>query len=86
MGDILTANTYQHFGRYIIGERSILTSFDPVAHDTVGAQITAQAFAAEGLDPMVITAQTARWLGRGAELGLGTNDPTSIDLQEVNLG
>ena len=86
IGDILTANTYQHFGRVVMGGRTILMSFDPVAHDTVGAQITARAFAEEGLDPMVITARTAYWLGYGAELGLGTNDPTRIDLQQVTLG
>lgn len=86
IGDVLTANTYRHFGRYIMGGRAILASFDPVAHDTVGAQISARAFAAEHLDPTVITARTNQWLGRGTELGLGTNDLGNIDIAEISLG
>jgi hypothetical protein len=85
VGDILTPNTYKHFGRYVIGGPAILMSFDPVAHDAIGTQIMTRAYAAQGLDPAVITTRTASWLGHGAKLGLGTNDPASMDVVEIRL-
>jgi hypothetical protein len=61
-------------------------SFDPMALDTIGVQIAAEAYAAEGSDPTIVTDQATPWLARAAELGLGINDPANIELVEVNLG
>jgi hypothetical protein len=86
IGDILTPETYRsHYGRLVVGGLALLTSSDPVALDTVGTQIAADAYAAEGSDPNSVTEQAAPWLGRAAELGLGTNDLENFDLVEVDL-
>lgn len=65
---------------------SILLSFDPVAHDTVGLQMLVELMSELGRDPAAPTRLANRWLENGAELGLGTNDPDSMDLVEVSLG
>jgi hypothetical protein len=86
IGDILTADTYQsHYGRLVVGGSKLLMSFDPVALDTIGTQIAAEAYAAEGLDSADVTLQATSWLAHAAELGLGTNDMKNIDLVEVDL-
>ena len=51
----------------------------------LGARIMTKAYAAKGLDPAVITTRTASWLGHGARLGLGTDDPASMDVVEIRL-
>lgn len=87
IGDILTAGAYRsHYGRLVVGGNKLLMSFDPVALDTIGTQIAADAYAAEGSDSTVVATQAAPWLARAAELGLGTDDPETIDLMEVSLG
>ena len=86
IGDILTAGAYRSkYGRLVVGGGKLLMSFDPVALDTIGSQIAAEAYAAEGLDPSAVTTQATPWLVRATELGLGTNDPANIDWVEVNL-
>lgn len=64
---------------------SILMSFDPVAHDTVGLQVYEDALTSEGPDPETASRLAAPWLERAAALGVGTNDPDHIDLVEVRL-
>jgi hypothetical protein len=73
---------------YAVTGDSILMSFDPVAHDTVGLQMLDEVQISEGNDWKVEhTAKLAQpWLAHCAELGLGTNDPANMDLTEVNLG
>ena len=65
---------------------SILMSFDPVAHDTVGLQMLSEVLTAEGHNPESYVARADGWLANGAEFGLGTNDPGNINLAEVGLG
>lgn len=66
---------------------SILMSFDPVAHDTIGLQVIGEVLASEELSPSEATVdRSSAWLSNGAELGLGTNDPDNIELVEVRLG
>jgi hypothetical protein len=85
IGDVLTPKMYRP--RQIVGvENTILASFDPVAHDAVGLQMTSEALTAGGRNPAATTTSASLWLAKSAELGLGTNDPSSIDLQEVDLG
>ena len=84
IGDALTVCT--RFWRSAVTGDSILMSFDPVAHDTVGLLVFGEALASEGFSPGGETALAARWLENGARLGLGTNDPDSIKLVEVRLG
>jgi uncharacterized protein (DUF362 family) len=64
---------------------SILMSFDPVAHDTVGLQVFTETATAEGGNPDLATRLATPWLENGAEMGLGTNDLDSINWMEVNL-
>ncbi|MCP4537621.1 MAG: DUF362 domain-containing protein [Chloroflexi bacterium] len=65
---------------------SILMSFDPVAHDTIGLQLYNQMLMAEGGNPASVTERANAWLNASAELGLGVNDLDSIELVEVNMG
>jgi len=85
IGDALTAKTHQ--GSQAVGAgNAVLVSFDPVAHDTIGLQMTGEALVAAGRDPTAATTAASRWLANGAELGLGTDDVENIDLVEVKLG
>lgn len=61
---------------------SILMSFDPVAHDTVGLNLHNKVSTGASR----ATSLSKSWLKYGAELGLGTNDLTSIELVEVTVG
>jgi len=65
---------------------SILMSFDPVAHDTVGLQLYCDVMAAKGDDPGRATDQANTWLEESANLGVGTDDVENIDLVEVRVG
>jgi uncharacterized protein (DUF362 family) len=65
---------------------SVLMSFDPVAHDTIGLQLLVEAKVSEGFSPTPATSMANRWLENAVELGLGTNDPNHIELVEVTLG
>jgi len=65
---------------------SILMSFDPVAHDTVGLQLYNQMLTTEGDRPARATEQAKAWLESGSSLGLGVSDPDRIELVEVSLG
>ena len=65
---------------------SILMSFDPVAHDTVGLQLYCDVMTAKGDDPARATDQASTWLQESASLGLGTNDLENIDIVEIRVG
>lgn len=52
----------------------------------VGLQLYNKVLASEGGNPAAATKQADRRLEIGAELGLGTTDPDSIELVEVSLG
>lgn len=85
IGDVLTPKIGRP--RQIVGVgNTILASFDPVAHDAVGLQMTSEALAAEGRNPAAATTSASLWLATGAELGLGTDRPEHIQLVEVDLG
>jgi hypothetical protein len=64
---------------------SILMSFDPVAHDTIGLQLYSEALASEGGNPAISEKFAIPWLESGAALGLGTNDVNHMELVNVNL-
>jgi hypothetical protein len=90
VGDVLTAclrysNSFPYWDSDFTGD-SILVSFDPVAHDTVGLQLFGQLLTDDGGDPSAAIRWMTSTLVSGAELGLGTDDPENIDLVEVNLG
>lgn len=66
---------------------SILVSFDPVAHDTVGLLLLQEAMNAADENLYIAFGRTAlTWLQNSADLGLGTNDPAKIRLTRVGLG
>jgi hypothetical protein len=90
VGDVLTAclrykGSYPYWDSDWTGD-SILMSFDPVAHDTVGLQMLSQLLTDDGGNPAAITGMATPCLESGAELGLGTNDLENMELVEVNLG
>lgn len=90
IGDVLEAclrykNSYPYWSADWRGD-SILMSFDPVAHDTVGLQVFSQLFTEKGGSPAAAVAKTNPWLKSGVELGLGTNDLDNIELAELALG
>ena len=64
---------------------SIITSFDPVAHNRVGMQVLAQAMEADGVDPSMATGMGIRCPDAAAELGLGINEPDGIQWIELTL-
>lgn len=90
IGDILTAclryaGSWPYWEADFTGD-SVLMSFDPVAHDTVGLQIFSQLLTNDGGNPATAIGRANPWLENGAKLGLGTNDPDNIELVEINLG
>ena len=90
IGDMLTAclsyrGSYPYWESDWTGD-SILVSFDPVAHDTVGLQTLSQLKTDNEGNPAAILNMAAPCLESGAELSLGTNDLGNIELVEVNLG
>jgi hypothetical protein len=87
IGDVLAASTVPRSTRPYwtldaVGD-SILMSFDPVAHDTVGLQVFTEMGSSHS---RAANSNAKLWLRNGAELGLGTDDPENIDLVEINLG
>ena len=90
IGDMLTAclsyrNSYPYWESDWTGD-SILVSFDPVAHDTVGLEILSKLKTDNGRDPASNISMATPCLESGAELGLGTNDPDHMEVVEVMLG
>jgi len=90
IGDMLTAcinyrNSYPYWNSDWTGD-SILVSFDPVAHDTVGLETLSRLTTDNGGNPAAIINMATPCLESGAELGLGANDPNNMELVEVNLG
>jgi uncharacterized protein (DUF362 family) len=89
IGDALTAclkyrGSYPYWSSDWTGD-SILLSFDPVAIDTMALQMLEQLLTDEGGSPASLLAMATPCLEGGVGLGLGTNDPTNIDLKEINL-
>jgi hypothetical protein len=89
IGDMLTA-CLRYRGAWPYWESdwtgdSILMSFDPVAHDTIGLQILSQALEDEGGNPAPLLHMAESCLEGGVECKLGTNDPAHIDLREMSL-
>jgi hypothetical protein len=89
VGDMLTAcvqhgNVYPYWDSDWTGD-SILMSFDPVAHDTIGLETLVRLKTDAGLNTESTLGMATPCLESGAELGLGTNDLNNIDLVEINL-
>ena len=85
VGDVLTRDQRRDTAGYrMVGTGdSILMSFDPVAHDTVGLQLANQVLGAEGGNAEATTGQASAWLENSAQLGLGTNALDHIEWVEV---
>jgi uncharacterized protein (DUF362 family) len=85
IGDALEANLrYKNSWPYWEADwkgDSILMSYDPVAVDTVGAQILGTA-----LEDEEFTARAIAGFDEAAKLGLGTNDPANMNVIERKLG
>jgi uncharacterized protein (DUF362 family) len=87
VGDALTVNSRRDTAGYrMIGTGdSILMSFDPVAHDTIGLQLVSEVLTAEGKNSEATIDQATPWLKAATEMEVGTNDPNHIELVEVTL-
>ncbi len=89
IGDALTAcvrykNSYPYWDSDWTGD-SIYMSYDPVALDTLGLEKLSQLLEADGGDPTSIQRMAKPALDLAVELGLGTNDPANMDIEEVTL-
>jgi hypothetical protein len=89
IGDALTAclrykNSFPYWDSDWTGD-SILMSFDPVAHDTVGLQILSQLLANDEGNSAGMMLRATPCLQHSVELGLGTNDLNHIDVVELTL-
>ena len=90
IGDVLQANvkygySWPYWKADYTGD-SILMSFDPVAHDTVGFQMLTQLLTDKGGDPKAYTAMSTPCLEGAAKAGLGAYDPANFELTEVKVG
>jgi hypothetical protein len=84
IGDALTVTLGDYWDKEFAGD-SIFMSFDPVAHDAVALQLFADVRKAKGFDPTAYIERATTWLTKSTELGLGTNDPSNMELVKVNL-
>jgi uncharacterized protein (DUF362 family) len=64
-------------------QNSIIASADTVAIDHLGLQIIEEKRGENGLAPL---GDRARHVATAARMGLGTNDPTRMDMREIDLG
>ena len=90
IGDVLAAcvnyrESYPFWEQDWTGD-SVLMSFDPIAHDTVGLDILSQLQTDTGGNPAALVKLATPCVESGAELGLGTNNPENMELVEANLG
>ena len=70
--------------RTAVAGDSILVGFDPVAHDAVGLA-RYEVMAEAGVETAMAHTVATDWLGKSAELGLGTDEAEHIDLKEISL-
>jgi hypothetical protein len=91
IGDVLEANlrysnSWPYWGPDWKGD-SLLMSFDPVAHDTVGMQILERLQTENEVTfSSSLRDKATSYLKAAAELKLGANDPKQIEIVEVKLG
>ena len=83
IGDALAVCTRNWYSA--VAADTLLMSFDPVAVDTVGLQMFRELAQADGGNPAGAERRSKGWLENAELLGVGTNDPNGIDLQEVDL-
>jgi len=91
IGDVLEANlrfsnSWPYWEADWRGD-SILMSFDPIAHDTVGLQILDQLQAENNVSVTgYLRDKATSYLKVAAELGLGTNQADQMDVVDIRLG
>ncbi len=90
IGDVLQAslkvrNSFPYWKADYTGD-SILMSFDPLAHDTVGFQMLGQLVTESGEDPKALAGMAKPCLEGAAKAGLGAYDPANFELTEVKVG
>jgi len=70
---------------YPFVENTLIVGVDPVACDYIGLKELIKLGEERDADMSFITGK-ATHIATAAQMGLGTNDPTNIDLQEIELG
>ena len=89
IGDLLEAclnhsNGYPYWKSDFKGD-SILMSYDPIAHDTVGLNMLKDLKTARGDDPTYNLGLSKAWFENAGKLGLGAHDAKDIQLTEIAL-
>ncbi len=89
IGDALSANlryanSYPYWQEDWLGD-SILMSFDPVAHDTLGLQLLTRELEKVGGNPASLVGMAEPAFQYAVELGLGTNDLANMDAIEQTV-
>jgi hypothetical protein len=89
IGDALSANlryanSWPYWQEDWFGD-SVFMSFDPVAHDTMGLQLLTRELEKVGGNPASLVGMATPALEYAVELGLGTNDPTNMDIIEQTV-
>jgi hypothetical protein len=88
IGDALDVVLGDEWTEKVTGD-SIFMSFDPVAHDLSGFNLWRDTVKAQGKDDKFVqwyADKANSWLNHAVELGLGTCDPSHIDLIDQKLG
>jgi hypothetical protein len=87
IGDVLSANTkysdgWPYWEADVQGD-SILMSYDPLAHDTVGYQMLLKLAEEKGSPTEYIAGMAEPWFKSCGDAGLGANDLDQIELLEI---
>jgi hypothetical protein len=87
IGDVLSANTkysggWPYWEADVQGD-SILMSYDPLAHDTIGYQMLLKLAEGKGNPTEHLTGMAMPWFKTCSQAGIGTNDMNNIELVEV---
>jgi len=72
--------------QFLFEPHALMASTDPVAIDYQAWQIIESARKENGLVPLEAQGRYPKYLDTAAAKGLGTNDPSSIELKEVEVG
>jgi uncharacterized protein (DUF362 family) len=71
--------------QYVYPHESVYVTTDPVAMDTVGAELIDKVRQEKGLPTLAAAGRPAAYIKEAAELGLGVGDRSQIQLKEITI-
>ncbi len=71
--------------QYVYPHESVYVTTDPVAMDTVGAELVDKMRADKGLPTLAAAGRPAAYIKEAADLGLGVGDRSAIQLREITI-